>query len=319
MRASPPGRAGILVGAALAALALVAPFSTLDAATIRGGSDDDRIVGTAAADRLFGGAGDDELIGARGDDRVVGESGGDHLLGGPGDDRLLGGDDDDRLEGGQGADQLIGGDGNDRLHGGRGADRLVGSAGNDRIVARDGHPDVVVCGRGDDTVVADARDEIAPDCERVLPRDAAPEGTSRQRPYRFGSARSTADGWNLEVIRAMPDATSAVLAESDANISPPPGDVFAMVRVRAIRTAVAPAVFEADIRLRAVGPSSAVVYSSFEDSCGLIPDEVSDEEVAAGHAVEGHVCWSVPEDEAGFLVMVDSPLSEDQERYFALR
>jgi hypothetical protein len=68
-----------------------------------------------------------------------------------------------------------------------------------------------------------------------------------------------------------------------------------------------------------VGPSSAVVYSSFEDSCGLIPDEVPDDEVAAGDSVEGHVCWSVPEDEAESLVMVDSPLSEDEERYFALR
>jgi dipeptidyl aminopeptidase/acylaminoacyl peptidase len=50
-----------------------------------------------------------------------------------------------------------------------GHDRLFGGAGSDRIEARnDGHFDVVGCGPGTDTVLADRRDLVGVDCERVL-------------------------------------------------------------------------------------------------------------------------------------------------------
>jgi hypothetical protein len=246
----------------------------------------------------------------------VGESGADTLTGGPGGDRLLGGAGVDRLNGGAGADTLIGGSGGDRLVGGAGADRLIGGEGDDHITARDGEVDSVSCGGGDDAVVADAEDEVGADCEHVSPQ---PAGITRGVPYPFEGAWPTSDGWRLEVLQSTPDATSAVLSESDANSAPRPGDVYAMVRVRATRTAAREAVFEGAIRLRAIGPSSAVVYSSFEDSCGLVPDAVPDDAVGGGETVEGNVCWSVPEDVADHLVMVDSPLTEDEQRFFALR
>ena len=65
---------------------------------------------------------------------------------------------DDRLSGRGGADRLFGGAGNDRMVGGPGKDRLDGATGKDRFA----------CGRGGDTVLADARDQIGTDCERVL-------------------------------------------------------------------------------------------------------------------------------------------------------
>ena len=273
-------------------------------------------MGSTTSDRLYGGAGDDRIAGGAGADRLVGERGADTLTGGPGRDRLLGGPGADRLNGGAGADTLIGGAGGDRLVGGAGADRLIGGEGEDHITARDGEVDTISCGGGEDAAVADAEDEVAADCEHVSPQ---PAGTTRAVPYPAEGAWPTADGWRLEVLRSTPDATAAVLSESDANSSPRPGDVYAMVRVRATRSAGREAVFEGAVRLRAMAPASAVVYSSFEDSCGLVPDELPDDAVAAGESVEGNVCWSVPEDVAERLVMVDSPLTEDEQRFFALR
>ena len=49
----------------------------------------------------------------------------------------------------------------------RSSDRLFGEDGNDRFYARDGEFDVVGCGAGRDSVVADRGDLVGRDCERV--------------------------------------------------------------------------------------------------------------------------------------------------------
>jgi hypothetical protein len=101
------------------------------ALTLSGTSGRDVLVGTAGADRLNGRAGNDVLRGKAGNDLLAGDQGNDKLIGGPGRDTLLGG------------------------------------AGNDTISARDGFVDTIVCGKGMDRVVADAKDHVAADCEKV--------------------------------------------------------------------------------------------------------------------------------------------------------
>jgi Tol biopolymer transport system component len=73
----------------------------------------------------------------------------------------------DVLRGSPGADLVCGLEGNDRIIGGRGRDHLLGGAGNDTIVAADHTADVIGCGRGRDTVIADRQDVVGVDCERV--------------------------------------------------------------------------------------------------------------------------------------------------------
>ena len=73
----------------------------------------------------------------------------------------------DRLAGGSRPDLLCGLGGSDRLRGGRSEDRMFGGVGDDRIDARDGAFDVVGCGPGRDVVLADKRDLVGEDCERI--------------------------------------------------------------------------------------------------------------------------------------------------------
>jgi RTX calcium-binding nonapeptide repeat (4 copies) len=79
---------------------------------------------------------------------------------------LDGGTGDDTITGGDPSEAVLGGDGNDVLNAGGGQDRVDGGAGDDRIDARDGLVDVVDCGIGTDTVVADRGDAVT-NCEDV--------------------------------------------------------------------------------------------------------------------------------------------------------
>jgi Ca2+-binding RTX toxin-like protein len=98
-----------------------------------------KINGTAKADRLTGTAGADTIHGRGGNDHI---------------------------KGGAGADKLYGDAGKDTINAGAGTDSVFGGSGGDTIQARDGERDVIDCGAGRDTVVADKTD-VVKGCETV--------------------------------------------------------------------------------------------------------------------------------------------------------
>ena len=159
-----------------------------------GGEGDDELFGNDEHNVLHGGAGDDLLDGGLGADELTGGPGTADLAdysertspvtvvldaaaldGEAGEGDLVGADTEDVL-GGSSADTLTGNDAANFLAGGPGADRLEGGAGqdlyaagpdDDRVESRDGTPDLVSCGTGSDSVVADGADATDPDCELV--------------------------------------------------------------------------------------------------------------------------------------------------------
>lgn len=111
---------------------------------IRGGPDNDVVLGLGGNDRLGGGFGDDQVFGGTGNDRILGREG---------DDVLLGEDGNDRIKGGHGDDLLDGGDGNDVIRGTRGQDILIGGDGNDAMKGgRDADTFVLRANDGDDVI-----------------------------------------------------------------------------------------------------------------------------------------------------------------------
>ena len=145
-------------------------------------------VGTDGPDVLRGTDGKDNLIGLGGQDDLIGKDGSDNLVGGPGRDNVIGGNErgpgggDKNLDGGpgndfvgsgKGSDNMVGGDGNDFLFEcclrEDSRDNVAGGDGNDAIDVshRPAFKDVVVCGDGFDRVLADRKDAVARDCERV--------------------------------------------------------------------------------------------------------------------------------------------------------
>jgi Ca2+-binding RTX toxin-like protein len=140
--------------------------------TLRGTNGDDKLVGKGGNDILLALGGRDNLVGGSGKDIVLGGSlarafrGDKNLVGGSGNDVVAGGNGSDNVEGNEGNDLMADGDiGRDQAE-----DRLSGGAGKDAIIVvnRPAFEDIVTCGSGFDRVIADRKDVVAPDCERVF-------------------------------------------------------------------------------------------------------------------------------------------------------
>src|SRR4051794_35722331 len=134
---------------------------------------------------LTGGYEGDTLTGSSGANALNGRGGNDVLNGAGGDDTLSGGDAADSLTGASGDDSLSGGDGADAIDPGTGADTVDAGPGDDVVHARDEARDTIACGDGADTVVADAYDSVAADCESV---DRGPAGGGPTPPDGGGGA-----------------------------------------------------------------------------------------------------------------------------------
>ncbi len=195
--------------------------------TLQGTNEHDTLLGKGGNDVLFAWGGKDILLGGEGKDWVLGGNdrrafGGDKkLMGGPGNDGhwgglgsdiVLGGSGNDFVAGDLGSDRAVaGGEGRDHVDGGRGADRMSGGngsdflvegpldegsrdtlsagAGND-IIATDHVPatkDLVSCGSGFDRAIADRKDVVASDCERVRVVHGSEEEVREQEDAFYGS------------------------------------------------------------------------------------------------------------------------------------
>jgi Ca2+-binding RTX toxin-like protein len=252
------------------------------------------------------------------------------IVGTAGADRLLGTGSADRLNGRAGNDRLFGRAGKDTLIGGAGHDMLNGGPGNDQLLARDGRADSVFCGAGPgDRAVVDKVDLVL-DCETVRgqgdqsvevpveqPPPPAQPGTTRENPVPRGVTVTLGDGWQVRVDAVNPNATDAVLAENMFNDPPAPGKQFFIATLTATYSGAGSSRLDGSFRFRAVG-ASAVSYTTFNDSCGVIPNDMPDTEVFTGGTISGNICWQVTSGDASTLVMYDDPLLDAQRIYFAL-
>ena len=142
---------------------------------------------------------------------------------------------------------------------------------------------------------------------------------SRGNPVPFGQAVRVGS-WEITVVKTAADATKDVINENPWNDPPEQGNQFFMVTVKAKYIGSGSTRFDGSYRLRALG-SSGVVYTTFENSCGAIPNEFSDPELFRGGQIEGAECWQIASLDADSLVMILYPdfLSDDKRVWFSLQ
>lgn len=148
----------------------------------------------------------------------------------------------------------------------------------------------------------------------VLAAAGAP-GSTREIPVPLGTAAQLDHGWKVTIHSVTPNANSQITAANQFNKAPAAGQQFFIARISATRTAPTSGRY-GPYELYAVGASN-VSYTSFSNSCGVIPDPVSSNEVFPGGTVTGNVCWAIASSDAGSLVAWDNDATTRV--YFALR
>jgi putative cell wall-binding protein len=141
----------------------------------------------------------------------------------------------------------------------------------------------------------------------------APIG-SRSRPFPVGKVVPLEDQWTLEVISSEPNANDEVADENQFNEPPENGQQYFMARVRVTYKGEGSDSFDPS-RLRSVGASD-IVYTTFEDDCGVIPDPLRSQETFSGGSRTGNVCWEINRSDVASLVMFDDgPFDAGERRY----
>lgn len=151
------------------------------------------------------------------------------------------------------------------------------------------------------------------------PTPVSQAGLTRNNPVPRGSSLVTPEGWRIEVLDFDPDATQIVLDENQFNDPPKPGFRYAIVRIRMTNvSAGSPGDPDPGFALRMVG-SRNVGYSTFEESCGVIPDDADfkSDDIFPGGALEGNVCYQIGQTENNFTIYTDFLFSDEEDsRWF---
>ena len=144
-------------------------------------------------------------------------------------------------------------------------------------------------------------------------------GKSRSQPIPRGQSFVEPGGWELTILDYVPDAWPLVQAENPYNEPPEQGYRMVLIRTRITNvSADDPGRFSAtDIQL--VG-SENVTHTAYERPCGVIPDSLGSmsTEMFRGGAVEGNVCFQVPEQETSLVVILGTTFDDENRRYFAV-
>ena len=138
---------------------------------------------------------------------------------------------------------------------------------------------------------------------------------SRENPVPLGQVVELLEAdtpyWAIAVSGVEPDATQRVLATNQFNDPPQPGHQFFMVEIEAKYLGPDSATLFTNFSLKTLG-QSGVVYTTFENYCGVIPDELPTfTELFTGGALRGWQCWQISSaDTDSLLLLVDEDFGE---------
>lgn len=159
------------------------------------------------------------------------------------------------------------------------------------------------------------RDQMASFIARMLGAAVDRAAGGRLNAYPMGTSSPLVDGWRMSVVSSLPDGDAEIAAENQFNDAPASGRQFFIVRVRATFTGEGSSGFDGGFRLLAVGDGGNV-YSTFEDSCGVVPDALSSAETFSGGTIEGNICFEVRSTDAPSLRVFDSEQERPSRPYF---
>jgi hypothetical protein len=143
-------------------------------------------------------------------------------------------------------------------------------------------------------------------------------GGSRTNAVKLGQSGRVENTWELTVLSVNRDAWPVVQKESTFNDPPAANEKMLLITLRAKNIATKQNPENIDTFSLSLVGSRNQLYDSYSSrtNCGLIPNELDADLYPNGQA-EGNVCFKVPSDETGFVLVWQGFLSSDL-TYFAL-
>lgn len=148
---------------------------------------------------------------------------------------------------------------------------------------------------------------------------SGPEGVGeRDDPVGVGVTTSVGD-YETSVEAIDLDAADEILSHRPTNDPPGDGQAFVMATLDLVFWSSGRGYPGEDLLIQAVAPDGAP-YDSTGRPCGFIPDDllVQGPVTTRGHLI-GNVCWSVPDEHVGSLLMAVTPAGASEAHYFSLR
>ncbi len=139
-------------------------------------------------------------------------------------------------------------------------------------------------------------------------------GMTLDNPMAPGEVLQGTDGVEIVVTGILEDATDLVMATNQFNDPPEEGNRFYLVTVAVSYVSGSDSLNVSSADYRLIG-NNRFVYSPFENSCGVVPDELNAELFPGGQA-EGNVCFQIQSDDDDFLLVHEPFLSYGGERRF---
>ena len=139
-----------------------------------------------------------------------------------------------------------------------------------------------------------------------------PPGSTLDDAFPKGEVMTGSDGTQIRVVSIARDAWPLISAKNQFNNPPKEGNRFFMVRLEITNPPDAlQSVTLSTYDFELIG-DNRVVYTQFDEGCGLIPDEL-DSEIFSGGSIEGNVCFELPTDEGGLILIHKPWLDFDEE------
>ena len=136
------------------------------------------------------------------------------------------------------------------------------------------------------------------------PPTPAPPGYSLANPIPAGESLQGSDGTEVRVLGIVEEARRQVADANTFNDPPSAGSKFYMVSIGVAYLSGTGSINVSAADYSLVG-DNRIVYTPYENSCGVIPDELAGE-LFPGGRIQGNICFEIPKDE-GNLVLIHAP------------
>ena len=158
--------------------------------------------------------------------------------------------------------------------------------------------------------------EIGDPIATPTPATSPSPGFTLDNPLPAGELLQGSDGTETRVLGVVEDARRQVAEENQFNDPPQEGKRFYMVSVEVSYPSGSSSITVSDTDFSLIG-ENRVVYDSFDYDCGVIPNEL-DGEVYGGGRIQGNICFEIPEDEGGFILIHEPGYEADSRRFLRL-